>query len=238
MNEHTQPRTVLMNGATGGLGPAVVRKFYANGDNIILTSRKQEELDRTVSELGLDVSRTLLIPIDLTSAEGVEAVVAKSAERFGAIDAVIHITGTWRGGKVVDTEPKDWDFLLGLNLRLAYLVAHAVLPGMLERGSGKMVFVSARYGSRPSGGSTAASVSKAGLESLVKNLAQETRQHGINVNAVAPSTLDTPSGRESMPNADHSKWVAPESLADVMFFLASEGARDIHGAIIPVYGKA
>jgi NAD(P)-dependent dehydrogenase (short-subunit alcohol dehydrogenase family) len=113
-----------------------------------------------------------------------------------------------------------------------------VLPGMLERGSGKIVIVSSRSASVPSAGITAYTVSKAGLNMLVQCLAEETRQHGVNVNAVAPSVIDTPSNRQFNPDTDYSTWVTPESIAGVMRFLASDAARDIHGAIVPIYGRA
>jgi NAD(P)-dependent dehydrogenase (short-subunit alcohol dehydrogenase family) len=113
-----------------------------------------------------------------------------------------------------------------------------VLPGMLARGRGKLIFISSRAGSQPAANEAAYAASKGGLEILVRGLAEETRRHGVNVNAVAPSTIDTPANRKANPEGNYSLWVQPESLAGVIGFLASDAARDIHGAIVPVYGNA
>jgi NAD(P)-dependent dehydrogenase (short-subunit alcohol dehydrogenase family) len=125
-----------------------------------------------------------------------------------------------------------------LNLFSAFLTARAVLPGMLERGSGKLVFISSKAGSQPAPNTAAYSVSKGGLELLVRDLAEEVRQRGVNVNAVAASVLDTPANRKANPDADWSAWVQPESIAGVIHFLASDAARDVHGTIVPVFGRS
>ena len=119
----------------------------------------------------------------------------------------------------------------------AFLVARTVLPAMLARGRGKLIFISSKAGSQPAA-TRGIWASKGGLEILVRDLAEETRRHGVNVNAVAPSTIDTPANRKANPQADYRMWVQPESLASVIHFLASDAARDIHGAIVPVYGNA
>lgn len=239
MNTQPQSRVVLVNGASGGLGPAVVQAFASAGATLILTARKHAELEKTAAEHGLDSARTLLFAADLTDPADVDKLVKSALNRFGAIDVVAHVTGGFAGGTPVhQTEPQTWNFMLDLNLSAAFLVARAVLPAMLERGHGKLVFVSSRTGSQPVANLSAYAVSKSGLEMLVRTLAEETRQHGVNVNAVAPSVIDTPTNRQFNPNADYDAWVTPESLAGVLQFLASDAARDIHGAIIPVYGKA
>lgn len=239
MSEEHKRRVVLINGASGGLGPAVVRAFADEGAALVLTSRRMEELEKTAADLALDTAQTLLHAADLTETAAVEQVVQAGYARFGALDVVAHVTGGFSGGvPVAELDPSKWDFMLNLNQRAAFLVARAVLPGMLERGYGKLVFVSSRSGSQPTANLAEYCVSKSGLDMLVRVLAEETRPHGVNVNAVAPSVIDTPANRTFNPNADYSKWVTPESLAGVIRFLASDAARDIHGAIVPVYGKS
>lgn len=239
MNHEQNGRVVLITGPTGGLGAAVVRAFADEGARLVLTSRKQPDLEALASELELDTARTAIIPADATSAADIAQLVQSAQERFGAIDVVVHVTGGFRGGtSVPKTELETWELMLNLNLSSAFLLARAVLPGMLERGSGKLVFISSRGGSRPEPNLSAYGVSKSGVEMLVRILAEETRKRGINVNAVAPSVIDTPANRKAMPNADYTTWVQPESLASVIQFLASDAARDVHGAVIPVYGRA
>lgn len=239
MNNEPTNRVVLINGASGGLGPAVVQTFRDEGASLVLTSRRLADLEQLSADLALDPVRTLHVAADLTKFVEVERVVQETRARFGKIDVVAHVTGGFSGGvPVAELDPDKWDFMLNLNLSAAFLVARAVLPGMLERGYGKMIFVSSRSGSQPTANLSEYTVSKSGLDMLVRVLAEETRQHGINVNAVAPSVIDTPTNRTFNPDADYATWVKPESIAGVMQFLASDAAHDVHGAIVPVYGKA
>jgi len=232
-------RVVLVNGASGGLGGAVVRAFAEEGARLVLTGTRQPQLEALAQELRLDATSTLLVAVDLTKGEEAERLVRTATDRFGAIDVVAHVTGGFKGGTpVAETDPQTWSFMLDLNLTAAFLTARAVLPAMLARGSGKIVIISSRSGSQPSANFTAYTVSKAALNMLVQCLAEETRQHGINVNAVAPSVIDTEPNRQANPGGDYSKWVTPESIAGVVRFLASDAASDVHGAIVPVYGRA
>jgi NAD(P)-dependent dehydrogenase (short-subunit alcohol dehydrogenase family) len=232
-------RVVLITGASGGLGGAVVRAFAEEGARLILSGRRMPELETTAGGLELDKDRTLLLPINLTDPAEVEQLARAATERFGAIDVLVHVAGGFKAGApVAETDVETWNFMLNLNLFSAFLAARAVLPGMLDRGYGKLVFISSRAGSQPGANTAAYGVSKGGLELLVRDMAEETRQHGLNVNAVAASVIDTPANRGANPGADYSAWVQPESIAGVIHFLASDAARDIHGAIIPVYGRS
>src|SRR5262245_57254544 len=239
MNSEQRNRVVLITGATGGLGGAVVRTFADEGARLILTGRHQMELDVTAAALELDADRTLLLPIDITDPAAVEQMVQAATERFGGIDVLVHVTGGFKAGApLAETDVETWNLMLNLNLFSAFLAARAVLPGMLARGYGKLVFISSKAGSQPGANTAAYGVSKGGLELLVRDLAEETRQRGVNVNAVAASISDTTANRSAKPGADYSAWVQPESIASVIHFLASEAARDIHGAIVPVYGRS
>ncbi|MFP4438375.1 MAG: SDR family NAD(P)-dependent oxidoreductase [Chloroflexaceae bacterium] len=239
MSREQHGRVVLINGASGGLGPAVVQVFVEEGSNLVLTARRQEQLEQTATDLGLDMQKTLLVPADLTDRSAVAKLISTTKKRFGPIDVVAHVTGGFSGGVPVQSiEPDAWHAMLNLNLTAAFLVARAVLPSMLERGTGKLVFVSSRSGSQPTPNLAEYTVSKSSLDMFVQVLAEETRQHGVNVNAVAPSVIDTPTNRKFNPKADYDTWVTPESIAGVIQFLASDAARDIHGAIVPIYGRA
>jgi NAD(P)-dependent dehydrogenase (short-subunit alcohol dehydrogenase family) len=126
--------------------------------------------------------------------------------------------------------------MLDLNARTAFVVSRAVIPGMRERGQGKIIHVASRAALKGSAKAAAYSASKSALIRLTESLAAELKRDGINVNCVLPGTIDTPQNRASMPKADRSRWVAPEAIADVILFLASDAARAIHGAALPVYG--
>lgn len=238
MSAEQSGRVVLITGASGGLAPAVIKTFAQEGSRLVLTARRQEQLTQTASDLKLNMQTTRLIPADLTDAAAVTKLVTQVRDEFGRLDVVAHLTGGYSGGvPVPEVDPQQWHMMLSLNLTSAFLVARAVLPGMLERGYGKLVFVSSRFATHPTANFAEYTVSKSGLESLVGVLVQETYQKGVNVNAIAPSIIDTPTNRGFMPNADFSQWVTPESLAGIIQFLASDAARDIHGAIVPVYGR-
>lgn len=230
-------RTVLITGASGGLGAAVVASFASAGDRLVLVGRREPELRALAEAVELPAERFLIVTGDVTRDGALDGGVREAAERLGPVEVAIHLAGGFKGGRAVETSPETWEQMLQLNLASGFVVTRAVLPGMLERGRGKLIFVSSRGGSVPMAGAAAYGASKAGLELLVRALAEETQGRGVNVNAVAPSTIDTPANRRGRPDADVGAWVQPESLADVIAFLASEAARDIHGAIIPVYGR-
>lgn len=232
-------RVVLITGASGGLGAAVVERFAGAGDRLVLVGRREPELHDVVARLGLAGGHTLVAAADVTRHGALAPVLAEAGERFGPVEVAVHLAGGFKGGQpVVEMPLETWQQMLQLNLTSAYVVAQAVLPAMLKQQRGKLIFVSSRGGSVPGAGAAAYGASKAGLELFVRDLAEETRAHGVNVNAVAPSTLDTEANRRASPQADYSAWVQPASLAEVITFLASDGARDIHGAVVPVYGRS
>jgi NAD(P)-dependent dehydrogenase (short-subunit alcohol dehydrogenase family) len=128
--------------------------------------------------------------------------------------------------------------MLSLNARSAFVLSQAVIPHMLEQGSGKIVHTAAKSGLKGGAGNAAYGASKSAVVRLVESLAAELKHEGINVNCVLPGTIDTPQNRKSMPKADHSRWVPPEAIADVILFLASDLAWPVNGAAIPVYGQS
>ena len=141
------------------------------------------------------------------------------------------------GEKVHETSARTWDFLLGLNAGSLLNIAAAVVPHLIGQGGGKVVTVGAAGALNGAADMGAYGASKAALIRLTEAMSAELRDQGINVNCVLPSIIDTPDNRAAMPDADVSRWVAPEALADVIAFLASDAARAIHGAAIPVTGR-
>jgi NAD(P)-dependent dehydrogenase (short-subunit alcohol dehydrogenase family) len=181
----------------------------------------------------------LLGSVDATDAESVAGAVEQALERFGRIDVLANTVGGYRAGTPVHETPLEtWDFMLDLNARTAFVASRAVVPCMLEQRFGKIVHVAARAALKGSAKASAYSVSKSAVVRLVESLAAELRYDGINVNCVLPGTIDTPQNRKAMPKADHSRWVAPEAIADVILFLASDAADAVNGAAIPVYGRS
>jgi NAD(P)-dependent dehydrogenase (short-subunit alcohol dehydrogenase family) len=121
-----------------------------------------------------------------------------------------------------------------MNLTAAFLLSKAVLPHMSGRRTGRIVHVAARAAVEPFPGAAAYVVSKAGLAALIRTLATEVAGSGVTVNGVLPTTIDTPANRAAMPNVDPSQWVKPESIAQLIGFLVSDGAGQVNGALIPI----
>ncbi len=218
-------RVVLVTGAAGALGKAVV-EIFATGD-------------ATVAQLDV-------VPIDnahysavcdLTDSENCKEAVAAIVDSLGAIDVLANIAGGFTMGETVhEISDETWDFMFGLNAKSVINMARAVLPVMLPRQSGKIVNIGARAGLRGAPNMAAYSASKSVVMRLTESLADELKEEGINVNAILPSIIDTERNRQDMPNADFNKWVAPAAIAEVVAFLASAAADPIHGALLPVEG--
>lgn len=230
-------RVVIVTGAAGGLGSAVTRAFEMAGAKLVLVDRAADRLPRLFPEMVYSPDHFLAVSVDLTDPEAVDAMVEETVQRFGRVDVLANIAGGFRSGTPVhDTSFETWDYLLNLNARTVLIVSRTVIPHMLEQESGKIVNVAARAALKGSANMAAYSVSKSAVVRLTESMSAELKRNGINVNCVVPGTIDTPSNREEMPSADFSRWVKPEALADVILFLASDAARAVHGAAIPVYG--
>jgi NAD(P)-dependent dehydrogenase (short-subunit alcohol dehydrogenase family) len=232
-------QAVVIGGASGNLGQAVARAFHAAGANLVLLDRAPDRLAKLYPDLADSPEHLLLGAVDATDAESVEQALGETMEQFGRIDVVANTVGGYRAGTPVHETPvQTWDFLLSLNARTAFILSRAAAPHMLAQGSGKIVHTAARAALKGGGKAAAYSASKSAVVRLVESLAAELRHNGINVNCVLPGTIDTPQNRVAMPRADHSRWVSPPAIADVVLFLASDAARAIHGAAIPVYGRS
>lgn len=230
-------RVVIVTGAAGNLGIAVARAFRAAGARLVLVDREPDRLARLFPGLAGSPDHYLAAPVDLTDEAAVKAMVDETLGRLGRIDVLVNVAGGYRGGTPVHETPlATWDFLLNLNARTVYIASSAVIPAMLRQGSGKIVNVAARAALQGAAKLGAYSASKSAVMRLTEAMAAELKNDGINVNCVMPGTIDTPENRAAMPKADTSRWVQPEALADVILFLASDAARAVHGAAIPVYG--
>lgn len=226
-------QTVFITGAAGYLGHAVANTFRLRGARLVLADRQADALRRTFTE-SADV---LLVPMDLLDRDQVHAGVQAALSRFGAIDACCHIAGGFRMGEPVhETSAATWDFLMDLNARTLVNVASAVVPAMSARGRGSIVTVGAAGAAKGVALMGAYCASKSALIRLTEAMSAELKDKGINVNCVLPSIIDTPDNRAAMPDADATRWVPPQELAEVIAFLSSDAARVIHGAAVPVTG--
>jgi NAD(P)-dependent dehydrogenase (short-subunit alcohol dehydrogenase family) len=229
----------IVTGAAGNLGSAAARAFHQAGAKLVLVDRSTDRLRRLFPELADSGDHLLAAPVDLTDASAVQTMVSQALDRFGRIDTLINAAGGWRGGKPAhDTPLETWDHLFNLNARSVFIVSRAVAPSMVKQDYGRIINVAARAALGAARGNGAYGASKGAVLRLTETMAIELGEYGVTVNCVLPGTIDTPQNRQSMPNADHDRWVPPEAIAKVMLFLASEAAWPISGAAVPVYGRS
>lgn len=221
---------MLITGATGGLGGAVVDAFLQAGAAVTAVSRKVDGQPER--------ERLRWFAADMTATAGAEAAVAAAVEHGGKLDTLAHVLGGFAGGApTFETDDATWEKMIALNLRAAFVTVRAALPKMLDNGYGRIVAVGSRVGAEPVAGLSAYAVSKAGLHMLVRTVAEEGKDNNITANVVMPGVIDTPANRHAMADADYDRWVKPEALAAHILWLASEEARDVTGALVPVYGR-
>ena len=223
-------RIVVVTGATGGLGGAVVDAFLADGDHVVGMSRSQSERQG---------GNYLHVAVDLNSSAAVNSAFSDAIGRFGRIDVVVHTMGGFAGGATIaETSDDIWTKMMSMNLNSAFYVFRAALKHMTAAHKGRLIAIGSRASVQPAAGMAAYSASKAALNSLVDTAALETKDLGITVNALLPSVIDTPANRSWGSAQQQATWVTPQSIAKQAIWLASGDAADINGALIPVYGRA
>jgi NAD(P)-dependent dehydrogenase (short-subunit alcohol dehydrogenase family) len=228
-------RTAIVTGGTGGLGSAVVEAFAADGWRVVVPWIAERELERLPQSDAVEP-----VQADLFEPASVARVVETANVADGAsLRAVVNLVGGYAaGGRVHETPVEDFEAQFRLNLRPTYLVCQAAIPSLLASGGGTIVCVSSRAAIQPFSGAAGYIASKAAVTAFVAALSAEYRDDGIRANAIVPSGIDTPGNRAAMPDADHSRWVAPAEIARVILFISSDVSAPTSGAAIPVYGRA
>ncbi|TDU28363.1 short-subunit dehydrogenase [Panacagrimonas perspica] len=227
----TSRRTVVITGAAGVLGRAVAQAF--KDDDLVLVDLERAALEKAH---GPDGARRQLVALDLLDAAA--TAVALSSRVAGASRLVLcNVAGGFTMGTPVhETADEIWTRMLDLNVNTLVHASRAVVPRMLETGFGKIVNVAAASAVSGKAQMGAYVAAKSGVARITETLSQELRGKGINVNAVAPSIIDTPANRAAMPDADPTQWVSAQDLANVIRFLASDEAGAVHGVVMPVVG--
>lgn len=232
-------KVVLITGASGALGIAVSQYFYDAGAKLALADRNEAALQAQFG--GWDSERIFIIPnINVIDRSDVEWFTQAVVQKFNTIDILVNIVGAFRMGTPVHETPEEtWDLMMNVNGKSVFLVSSIV--GRVMVGSnqgGRIINIGAKAALSGGPQSAAYGASKAAVLRITESMAAELKGSGITVNAVIPSIIDTEANRKDMPSADFRKWVQPASLAGVIGFLASDAARDITGAAIPVYGAS
>jgi NAD(P)-dependent dehydrogenase (short-subunit alcohol dehydrogenase family) len=231
----------IVSGAAGALGAEVARTLAGRGHAIALvdTAAHAERVDALARSLG----NAVWTAGDAGQASTWEDAIGKAERAFGEPPTgAALVAGAWRGGKSIHEQTSDdtWRILQAANVESAYAALRALLPRMVARKRGSVVVIGSRAVEQPwtSAGSAEYAATKAAVVALARAAAAEVLEHGVRVNAVLPSTLDTPANRAAMPKADPTRWVSLASAAGVVAFLLSDDARDVSGAELPLYGRA
>ena len=237
---HLPASVVAITGAAGALGSEVARRLADEGYRLALfdTPRSSDRLKTLAGELG----DACVIEADLNDPKMWDGALAKIELAFGTRPTHgVLIAGGWKGGAPLhEADESVWTAMMSSNAETAYRSLRALLPSMVAKKNGSIVVVGSRVVERPwtSANAAAYAASKAAVVAMAQAVAAEVLKSGVRVNAILPSTLDTPANRASMPKADPTKWVTTTSAASVIAFLLSDASKDVSGAALPVYGQS
>ncbi len=235
MNFHNT--TAIITGGTGALGSVVAEKFFDAGANIAIPLHSKQSTGRLSDRVIQSVDRCTLMQADLSVEEDVKSFIHHVLGKFGSIGILANIAGGYAGGtSIVETPLDQWDSMMTKNLRTTFLMSREVLKPMIARGAGRVVNIAAMPALASGVRKAAYAISKRGVVALTETLAEETKASGVTVNAIAPSIILTDDNKQSMPNADFSKWVTTDEIAELILFLCSERARSISGNVVRIFG--
>ena len=222
-------KVVVVTGASGALGKVVAEAALARGARVA-------GVDHATSQIAATGNRIELGGVDLADAAAAKKAIDAAAAHFGRLDALVNIAGGFAFETVADGDPKTWQHMYALNVLTALNASRSAIPHLTASRAGRIVNVGAMGALQAGAGMGPYAASKAGVHRITEALAAEWKGR-ITVNAVLPSTIDTPANRASMPRADFAKWVTPQELAEVILFLVSDAASAVTGALLPVSGR-
>ena len=228
-------RTIVVTGGLGALGSVVAETAAKQGASVALLDHASTAPAGLAERLGPNA--LIVGGVDLTSFSAAETAMASVKAKFGRLDALLNIAGGFQWETIADGKVDIWDRMYAMNLTTSLNATKAALPYLLESGAGRIVNVGAGSALHAASGFGPYAASKSAVHRLTESLADELKLKGVTVNAVLPSTIDTAQNRRDMPTADFNRWVAPADLAAVILFLASDEARAVTGALIPVSGR-
>jgi len=234
-------RIAIITGGTGALGRVVTELFLDCGARVAVPYIIDAEVPLLQRRIGIrfPADSLLLRHANVGDETEVRHFVEEAASRLGSVHILVNLVGGFWGGKpIAETSLAEWQAMFDLNLKPAFLCARAVVPIMQKNRWGRIVSVASRSGLTGAGDYAAYAVAKGAIATFTSSLAEEVLPHGVLVNAIAPSTIDTEANRQAMPRAKHENWVKPAEIAATIAYLCSDECRVTSGAVIPVYGRA
>lgn len=232
-------RVVLITGATGALGRVAARAFAADGARLGLAGTDMGRLAEAAAEAGIPDDRWAAAIGDLRDAAATQAAVDAVTERFGRIDVALHLVGGFvPGAPVTALDEEGLRSMLDQHLWTTLHVTRAVVPGMVERGWGRILAVTSFTTATTPARAGIYATTKAAQETMLKVLAKECAGTGVTVNLVAVRAIDADHARDAEPSPKNAGWTTPEEIVATFRFLASDAARRINGARLPLDGQA
>jgi NAD(P)-dependent dehydrogenase (short-subunit alcohol dehydrogenase family) len=228
-------KIAIVTGASGNLGQAVVKKFIEEGYKVIGTVIPNDHV-----KLEFPVSNFESVVVDLMSEEESEKFVTDVIAKYGSIDATVLTVGGFAMGTVTDTKTADIAKQYKLNFETTYNIARHVFIQMLKQNNGRIFFIGSRPGldAKSGKGMVAYGLAKSLIFRLADLMNDDAKGTNVVSSVVVPSTIDTPQNRTAMPDADPSKWVKPEVIADIIYFHCSDAGAAIREPVIKVYGNS
>jgi NAD(P)-dependent dehydrogenase (short-subunit alcohol dehydrogenase family) len=230
-------KTAIVTGGTGALGIAIVQRLFDEGAGIAVPYHSEASRSAIPDTLSTATSRLFFAKVDLTKETEVTSFVEEVVGKFGRIDFLVAVAGGYTGGNLTEEVTLDeLESMLNMNLRTSFLMCRGVLRLMKQQKGGRIITVASMPAISPLARKGPYAIAKRGVITLTETIAAEVKGTGITANAVAPSIILTEANKESMPDADVSKWVTPHEIAGLVAYLCSDDARSVNGNTIRIYG--
>ncbi len=225
-----EPRTIAIAGAAGGLGPVVAERLAADGHTLALTDRDHDKLSALAADLGLPEERHDEQVVDLLDPDGTKMWADLLAQRFGAVDTLLHLVGGWRGGEPLATAPmEDYELLHNLLISTLQNTTRAFRDQIAGSGNGRFVLISSSQAQNPGGTNAAYGAAKGAAESWTLALADDLAHTGATANIIVVEAILTPAMRAENPDKDYPSFTPAEAIAEGIAFLLSDGAAQMNG---------
>lgn len=237
-------KIALVTGSGRGIGRAIAEKLADNGCNIIISDVNEEESKATAAEITKKGVEAIGLKCDVSKSDQVAELIKGGLTRFGRIDIVVNNAGITRDGLLMSIKEEDWDLVLNINLKGAFLVTREVIKPMMKERFGRIINIASIVGLMGNSGQANYTASKGGLIALTKTTAREYASRNINVNAVAPGFIDTPMTQQlpekvrdaMLAQIPQGKYGSVEDIANAVLFLSSDLSNYITGQVISVNG--